>query len=410
MTHRPEPVPAPAHETSMSAAELAARTASTPDRIGRLVEIGVLRPQGEAFVPADIQRVAIVDAYERSGIALEELARAIDERRMSFEFTDRIYPEASPPSGRTVGDLAASLGDRAPDLFDLFVALGLPRPEAGRTLSVLDEQILPRLIDAWTGEGMAPDALPRAARLIGNSTRRVTEGWVELFLESIGLTPAAAAMLTLDDLRTRMFEPAMTVAQVLEPTVVWLLRRHMEQSLTAVNIEAMERALEATGARAQTTDPPAIIFADLSGFTQLTEEHGDEIAVRHAEALAAIATDAAATHDGRFVKQLGDGVMLAFERPSAAVAAATQIRAAAVGAGLPPVHVGVSAGPVIGRDGDYYGRTVNLASRLSGVAGPGEIVLDESAASHLGGRRLTSLGHPPLKGISAAVAAFRLDD
>jgi class 3 adenylate cyclase len=64
---------------------------------------------------------------------------------------------------------------------------------------------------------------------------------------------------------------------------------------------------------------------------------------------------------------------------------------------------------VIERDGDYYGRTVNLASRLSGIAGPGEIVLNEAASTALAPERLTALPPAAVKGLDARIAGFRLE-
>jgi class 3 adenylate cyclase len=255
---------------------------------------------------------------------------------------------------------------------------------------------------------MSPDATLRAARLLGDAMRRAAEGWVDLFLEAIPLHSEDRVTLTLDELGPRMFEPAMRVAQLFEPMAVWLLRRQMERALNAVNVETMERALEARGLRPRLVDPPTIVFADLSGFTQLTEEQGDELAAQHATTLARLAVTSAAMHDGRLVKQLGDGVMLAFERVAPAIEASLALRTSATDAALPPLHIGISAGPVIERDGDYFGRTVNLAARISSAAGPGEILVDQTAVDVAGQVRVVPVGPMELKGISAAIPLFRL--
>jgi adenylate cyclase len=390
--------------------ELAERSGSTPARIRRLVEIGVLRPDGEErFAWADVQRVQIVRAYERGGISLDDLALAVRDRRISFEYSDRIYPEVSPPSGRTYGDLLADLGPRAELLPELFTALGLPRPAPDRPLTEADEHIFPAFFGAWAAPGMAPDAPLRAARLLGDASRRTTEGWVDLFMEAIDLDPEKRATMSVDTLGPLLFEPGARVAQLLEPMAVWLLRRHMEQSLNALNVESMERALEASGLRAALHAWPAIVFADLSGFTRLTEELGDELAAAHASKLSHLAVSAASANGGRLVKQLGDGVMLAFDRTGDALAGALDLRELANDAGLPPLHSGLSAGPVIERDGDYFGRTVNLASRMSAVAGPGELVANEAAAEAAQGMTVVSLGPTELKGFPVAIPLFRLD-
>lgn len=391
--------------------QLARRSRSTTRRIRQLVEIGVLRPDALGrFAPADVQRMQIVDAYEHAGIELEHVAEAIAQRRMSFEYTDRIYPEASPPSGRTFGDLVRDQGARGAILADVFVALGLPLPADDSPLTDADERLLPRFLDAWVRPGIAPEAPIRAARLVGDATRRAVEGWVALFLEAIDLPSDFRAEMLLDELGPRMLEPATRVASVLEPFTVWLLRRHLVQALNAVNVESMEVALDVHGLKVRpAADPPSIVFADMSGFTRLTEELGDQVAARQASALSRIAAATAAAHGGRLVKQLGDGVMLAFEGIGDAVGAAGALRTAAAAAGMPALHTGISAGPVIERDGDYFGRTVNRASRISGVAGPGEILADETVAMSKHAATAVRIRSRALKGLGRGVRLFRLD-
>ena len=83
---------------------------------------------------------------------------------------------------------------------------------------------------------------------------------------------------------------------------------------------------------------------------------------------------------GRVVKSLGDGVMLHFRDPSEAVAAALDLVDATPIAGLPPARVGITSGPVVFRDGDYFGRAVNMASRITDYARPSEVLLSEAVA------------------------------
>lgn len=396
---------------ALTADELATLAATTPARIERLAEIGVLRPDAVGrFAPPDIQRVRIALAYEDGGIELEHIAQAIAEGLMSFEFTDRIYPEASPPSGQTVADLTRELGPRGEILSDLFMALGLPRPDQDRTLSRADVAIIKRFLDAWDVDAPRRDQSLRAARLLGEMARRAAEGWVDLFTETYSPPAEELVAMTPDELEMRVFTPAVRIAGLFEPMTTWLLRRQMELALDAANVEAMEQALEARGIRVPVpVDPPAMVFADMSGFTQLTEERGDDLAVDYAEILAHLALTVAGTHGGRLVKQLGDGVMLAFPGRRPAIAAAVELRAAAAaGTPLPPLHIGISSGPVIDRDGDYFGRTVNLDSRLSGIAGPGEIVVDTTTADAVGPADAVPLGTVVVKGLPAPIPHFRL--
>jgi len=126
-------------------------------------------------------------------------------------------------------------------------------------------------------------------------------------------------------------------------------------------------------------------------------------------ALEELVDEVARRHRGKIVKRLGDGVMLHFAGPGQAVAAARELVDGAPGAGLPPARVGIDSGRVVFRDGDYYGRTVNVASRITEYAGPGDVLVSEAVAAALPDRssRLEELGPVELKGLREPVPLHR---
>jgi class 3 adenylate cyclase len=105
------------------------------------------------------------------------------------------------------------------------------------------------------------------------------------------------------------------------------------------------------------------------------QERGDAAASQVAEELGEVVRQASVQHGGRPVKWLGDGVMLHFPAAVSGVVGALDMVEAILGAGLPPAHVGLHAGPVIFREGDYYSQTVNLASRIADYAQAGEVIV-----------------------------------
>src|SRR5207344_2335494 len=117
---------------------------------------------------------------------------------------------------------------------------------------------------------------------------------------------------------------------------------------------------------------------DLTGYTRFTAERGDKAAAELAETLRRLVQRTSVEHGGRPVKWLGDGVMFHFRDPGPAVVAALEMIDGIATAGLPPAHVGLHAGPVLFQDGDYFGRTVNVASRIAGYARPGEVVVSQA--------------------------------
>jgi adenylate cyclase len=151
------------------------------------------------------------------------------------------------------------------------------------------------------------------------------------------------------------------------------------------------------------------LFCDLVGFTALTDAEGDERAAAVAAALQLRVQDVASDHGAEVVKAMGDAAMVRCEDPAGAIRFALrlvdEVDADPV---LPPVRVGVHSGSAVGHDGDWYGRAVNVASRLCSVAAGGEVLISEStlaAASELpkvtvGERRLHWL-----KNVTEPVAA-----
>jgi adenylate cyclase len=109
------------------------------------------------------------------------------------------------------------------------------------------------------------------------------------------------------------------------------------------------------------------------------------------------------------VKWLGDGVMFWFRDPGPGVVAALEMVDGVRNAGLPPAHVGLHAGPVIVQEGDYYGQTVNMASRIAEYARPGEVLVSKAVADAAGatdGVSLSPIGEVELKGVAGATQLF----
>jgi adenylate cyclase len=105
---------------------------------------------------------------------------------------------------------------------------------------------------------------------------------------------------------------------------------------------------------------------------------------------------------------LGDGGMLVFREPEAAVAAAMEMVGQAGHSGLPPTHIGIHAGPVVFRDGDIHGSTVNIAARLSARAGPGEVLVSRPVADRIPQPSgLEPVGVVELKGVARPLQVWR---
>ncbi len=117
------------------------------------------------------------------------------------------------------------------------------------------------------------------------------------------------------------------------------------------------------------------VFADLAGFTALTEAHGDDSATAIVVDFAAAVRRIVAEYQAEEVKTIGDEVMIRTANAETAVRLGTRIVDELAYHRSPPVRVGMHSGPAIRRDGDWFGSAVNLASRVADAARPGEVLL-----------------------------------
>jgi adenylate cyclase len=195
----------------------------------------------------------------------------------------------------------------------------------------------------------------------------------------------------------------------LERALLDIYRRQLEHVWLEHCIAHAEIALERAGVHRTVATPPTICFIDLTGYTRLTEERGDEAAAHIATDLSAMIGNLARRHGGRAIRWLGDGGMLLFREPGAAVLASLEMVETTPLVGLPPLHNGIHAGPVVFQEGDVYGRTVSLASRIASHVRSGEVLATDETASR---SRETSVHFEPvapvpLKGVEAPAALNR---
>jgi adenylate cyclase len=154
----------------------------------------------------------------------------------------------------------------------------------------------------------------------------------------------------------------------------------------------------------------SFLFADICGYSSLTERDGDEAAAELAIAFACRVASMAAEHRAELVKRVGDAVMVRGEDAAETVRLGLRLHEElSVDPNFPCIHAGVHTGPAVPRGGDWWGATVNVASRLASAAEAGELLITEatkSAASELPGTQLRGLGPRRFKNISAPVRVY----
>jgi adenylate cyclase len=157
------------------------------------------------------------------------------------------------------------------------------------------------------------------------------------------------------------------------------------------------------------------LFADLVGFTALAELEGDDRALQVALGLQRRVRGLLAEHGAEEVKSIGDGLMLRCSKAGAAVLLGLRVVETADEPGFPPVRVGIHTGPALASEGDWYGRTVNVAARLCAVAPAGQALVSEATRAAAGRMRGVDYGERELhwlRNVSEPIGTYlvRADD
>jgi adenylate cyclase len=361
----------------------------------------------------DIEALGLLDGLE--GPAREERAQLIAwllERGFSI---DHIHASiAAPlnlPASRVLGDdgelvsareICESTGVELELLQRLQRAVGLPRiddPDAAVLLRADGEAAAraKNLLEL----GIAPEDAVAVMRIVVESLSHAAAIMREAALKAI-LRPGATEI----ELAEGIEQLALQAAPLLGPMMDDLLRMVLRYSFEMEAVNAAERAAGTLpGSR-----PVTIAFADLAGFTRLGEALPAEELEHVATRLAELAHDVAFT-PVRFVKSIGDAVMLVSFDSAPLLAAMLDLADAAAANGLPRLRIGLASGCAVTRAGDWFGSPVNLASRVTGAARPGTVLVAEStrdAVANAEGFDWLPAGARYLKGVSGDVKLFRV--
>jgi adenylate cyclase len=385
--------------------ELVERSGADAAFVDRLLELGVLAPAADGtFGRGDVQQVRLVEACDRAGMSAEAIAEAVAAGRLHLGFLDAPQYRWSELRSETYGELAARLGIP----FDVIRQSGttlVNRYLTPQDRTREDDETIFTVI-GMIADKVDLDALTRIGRVYVDGLRRVAEAESELFQTYIvgGLMQAG---LSYGEALEQSAGLGEQMTPFIDRMVMTLYRRQQERGWTAGMVEGIERALESAGTYAGPARPPAFVFIDLAGYTGITDEQGDAEGARLAREMSSMVERIVADHAGTPVKWLGDGVMVHFGRADQAVRATLEMVAAAPVIGL-PAHAGIAAGPVVMQDGDYYGRAVNLASRISGAAAAGQTLVAGAVVDQADDPTLTfrEVGPLELKGFAERVTVF----
>ena len=389
----------------ISERDVAERAGVEPGYVTRLVDVGVLTPaDGGAFTEGDVRRTRLYQGLERTGLPLEAIREALDAGELSFGWLDNpLYDLIAPLSQRSFQDVASATGVPLELLRVLREAIGFALPEPDDRMREDELRVVP-LIEKLVSARFPTSVLERLLRVYGDGLRRMAEVEADWWHRYVVL-PALASGMTDAEMHEATLGFGEETTPLLEQAMLAMYHAHQEHTWVENLIGEIEDALDRTGLRSRLVKPPAICFLDITGYTRLTEERGDEAAAELAARLTPLVQRPAERHGGKVVKWLGDGVMFHFREPNGGVAAALEMVDAIAAAGLPPAHVGLDTGPVVFQGGDYFGRTVNLAARIGEQAAPGQVLVTQEIVDRVvpDGIAFEPVGAVELKGVSEPV-------
>jgi adenylate cyclase len=385
-------------DDELTLAEVARRAGVSPGTLRRWCNTGVIPGFDGSWTPAQAAHARIVARLRERGHSLESIRKAGETGRLAFAYTEDLFP--SEDGGVSLDEAAADVGLEPALIQRIHAAAGFP---SGSLDSLTEEDLqLLRYIAAVLSAGFPLVAFLQLVRVYGQALAQMADAEVRLFhlyvhepLMRDGL-PGLEIAEEMEGLAREMLPLASPIMDAMHQR---LLGHFVEQDVVGHMEIDLEGKLDLGRLRV------AIAFADLAGYTRLTEELGDELAVDAVERFID-AVENTLPEDARVVKTIGDGVMVVGSDVAALAEWAVGFQEL-VQDERPLPRIGMHHGEVVYRDGDYYGREVNLSARVVARAAGGEVLVTrpvvDAAGAHL---RFERIGSVKLKGFSDATELF----
>jgi adenylate cyclase len=374
--------------------EAAERVGVSPSTLRRWARSGVIPEvdgSGE-WTAAAVAHARIVARLRERGHRLENIREAGMQGRLAYGYIAEILAGDEPP--RSLKE-AAEATELEPALIERFWAsIGLP-PAALDRLGDDDLEAL-HYVAAVLAAGFPLVAFLQLCRVYGLALSQIADAEVRLFHLHVH-EPLIREGVPGLQMAEEMESLASDILPLASPLMDYVHQRFLQHYVGQDVVGHMEMEVEdedQTVGRLRV----AIAFADLAGFTRFTEEEGEEEALssieRFVEGVSSTLPD-----DARVVKTIGDEVMVVGQDIGALVDWAVGF--VGLSTERPEPRIGIHWGSALYRDGDYYGREINLASRVVARARGGEVLVSDSVveavrgSSHLG---FEEIGQVKLKG------------
>jgi adenylate cyclase len=382
----------------LSLSDAARRVGVAPATLRRWQRDGLI-PQhnGNGWTTAAVGQARVVARMRERGHSLQSIRKASEEGRLAYAYTDELFPETD---HRYTLKQAARESGLEPALIErIITAIGFP----AQTEAVSEEDLqLLRYASAALDAGFPLVAMLQVVRVYGQAIAQIADAEVRLFHLYVH-EPLMRSGSSEVEVAEQMEDLSKVLLPLASPVIDQIHHRYLQHFIEQDIVGHMESDLDGA-----TTDlgriRVAIAFADLTGYTRLTEEEGELEALdaleRFTEAVEATLPDSA-----RVVKLIGDEVMVVGSDPSALIDWAVGFQGLQSERPLP--RIGIHYGEALYRDGDYFGRDVNIASRITARSAGGEVLVTRPVVEHAGSHlEFNRIGEIKLKGFSEPTEMF----
>jgi adenylate cyclase len=346
-------------------------------------------------------RLGLLSDLAGAGVPLEELKRAVEENRLVLLPVERVFDSGT--ESYSAREIADGAGLEFDFLIKLLQALGAPTPEADEQVYADADLEAAKRAKMFLDAGLPEDGLLEISRLIGISMASLADANRDM-VGQVFTQPGVDER----ELAMRYAAAAQAMSPLLGETLLHAHRIHLREAIRQAVVSESELAQ----GRLSGSDEVTIAFADLVGFTRLGESLEIEAIGELTGRLFELASEAARP-PVRLVKMIGDAAMFASRDPIPLLQAVIGLVDAAGSDRMPSLRAGVASGQALGRGGDWYGRPVNLAARITTFARPDSVVVADAVKESVRGAdgqdfSFSFVGKHHFKGIKGEVPVHRL--
>jgi adenylate cyclase len=373
--------------------EVAERIGVSPSTLRRWLSAGVIPEMNGSsrWSPAAIAHARIVSRLRERGHTLEQIREAGQQGRLAYGFFEELFPIEQ--EGRTLKQAAKEVGLEPALIERIWTSIGL-QAQALERISDDDMEAL-RHVASLLDTGFPLVAVLQLCRVYGQALSQIADTEVRLFHIYVHepLMRDGVPGLRMAEQMETLTRDALPFAS---PLMDFVHQRYLQHYAAQDSVGHME--LDLDGEQDLDRLRVVIAFADLAGYTRFTEEEGEEEALSSVERFVEGVTNTL-PEDARVVKTIGDEVMVVGSDVNALVDWAVGF------VGLfeerPEPRIGIHYGAAVYRDGDYFGREINLASRVVARARGGEVLVTDvvvDAVKGSGHLSFEGIGQVKLKG------------